>query len=133
MIEDDDLPFEVDWDIPKYMEGELDISLFYFDDVEGVDKNGRLLRNSLVRELMGLVRVVFHRLKHDIRVFTTSRKTCQASSDHGDFEMECGIKHLSNIVFAAFEENEYDPDKAMEFLEQLGIVPSLTTFDEDAY
>lgn len=77
----------------------------------------------LIKEVTSVLKVVFSRLGHNVRVYNTSALNSRVRSDHGDITEEQDIMHMTNVVFSAFFEADYDYDKTMETLEKQGLIP----------
>lgn len=104
------------------LNGDLDICFSIFDAGER--------RVAICKEALGLLRVVFRRLGHNVRIYFTSATDSRVRSDSMDIQERRDIEHIANVTMMAFYDADYDPDVAMGFLEELKLVPPLMTLDD---
>lgn len=77
----------------------------------------------MTSELASLLRVVFLRLGHDIKVWVITDHPTRAYSDSGDWKEVADIKNLVNMTFAVYFECGCDIDASIRFLEKNDLMP----------
>lgn len=102
----------------KKLEGRVDLN---FDCVSG--EIPEYLRKEIAVAAANLMRVVYYRLGHRVRVYPVDRDPTKALSDNDHEDEVQDIKNLANIAFMAFRECDYNIADAVVLLELREVIP----------
>lgn len=82
---------------------------------------------ELCKRAQGLLKVVFFRLGHNMRIYVTTGEPTSASADSEDEQEEREIKNIVNIVFFTYFQCEYNAIQTMRLLEECKFIPPAKT------
>ena len=81
------------------------------------------MANELTKRVQNVLKVVFFRLGHNMRIYMVLTEPTSVSSDHDDPKEVQEIKNICNIVFYTYFEHDHNAIATLKCLEDCQFIP----------
>lgn len=78
---------------------------------------------DLTKRVQNILKVVFFRLGHNMRIYVVETEPTSVISDHADPKEVQEIKNIVNIVFFTYFEHDYNAITTLKCLEECKFIP----------